>query len=249
MPPDALALIRRATAEARAAAAAPAAPPPALEVRSRQTLPLARPLPAFPPRAAYFPDFVSATDESTLLQHIMGAPAGRWTRGRGRRTQNWGGRPSAATVAEALPAWLCVMVDALVASGAWPADEPPPNHVIINEYEPGAGLTPHTDGPLYLARVATLSLMSDVVMELHEPVDEAVACEEGTRLGRLLLRQRSLNVLSDEAYRCFHGIRWAGSDVVDEGVANFRAADATDGEEVRRARRVSIVFVSKLATL
>ena len=137
----------------------------------------------------------------------------------------------------------------------------PPNHVIINEYDPGAGLTPHTDGLLYACRVATLSLMSDVVMELHSPVEAAVRCEDETRLARLRLRRRSLNVLDGDAYRAFHGIRSTEQDVVsggrgeesaagaraDQGVANASAAGVA-GERlvVRRMRRVSIVFVSKL---
>ena len=245
--PDALALIRRAKAEAKAAAAAPAQLPPLPPLELSVTPPHGVHLPSMPDRSCYFPSFVSERDEEILLQHILGAPAERWVPGNGRRTQNWGGRPGELKVAEALPSWLQQLVAALVQHGAWPADEAPPNHVIINDYEPGAGLTPHTDGPLYAARVATLSLMSDVVIELHAPCDAAVTCEEGTRLGRLLLRRRSLNVLSGEAYRCFHGIPARDRDLVDpRTVVNFDVSGASDGEEVQRVRRVSIVFVSKL---
>ena len=259
MPPDALALIRRAKAEAKAAAAreaAAGAPEPEAPKLSQRLGVLERhavaqppdPLPTLPNSACYLPEFVSDADEATVLQHILGAPPERWAPGRGRRTQNWGGRPGELQISEALPEWLRQLVEALSRSGAWPSDEPPPNHVIINEYEPGAGLPPHTDGPLYAPCVAVLSLMSDVVIELHRPEDAAVACEAGTRLGRLLLRRRSLNVLRGDAYRCFHGIPWAESDVVDEAVANLHLAGGASalGEQVLRARRVSIVFVAKL---
>ena len=245
--PDALALIRRAKAEAKAKAAAPVPPPPPLPPLELRTVPPpAVRLPSMPDCSSYFPDFVSEVDEAILLQHILGAPPERWSPGNGRRTQNWGGRPGELRILENLPTWLQQLVAALVQHGAWPADEAPPNHVIINEYEPGAGITPHTDGPLYADRVAVLSLMSDVVIELHEPCDAAVACEEGTRLGRLLLRRRSLNVLSGEAYRCFHGFPARGADLVDSTVANFAAARGVEGETVARVQRVSIVFVSKL---
>ena len=151
-------------------------------------------------------------------------------------------------VAEPLPDWLAFLTDALVRSGAWPVDDGigPPNHVIINEYAAGAGLTPHTDGQLYAERVATLSLWSDVVMELHRPEDDAVKCEPGTRVARLLLRRRSLVVLNGEAYRLFHGIRWSEQDAIDgDSIANLLAARGEIGESVQRQRRVSIVFVYK----
>ncbi|CAN0496491.1 unnamed protein product, partial [Discosporangium mesarthrocarpum] len=34
----------------------------------------------------------------------------------------------------------------------------PPNHVLLNEYSGGQGISPHKDGPLYDGRVAILSL-------------------------------------------------------------------------------------------
>lgn len=250
MPPDALALIRRAKAEAKAAAAPPAPlqPLPPLDLTDAATAPPPPPLASLPPSCSYFPDFVSTADEATLLQHILCAPAAKWSPGVGRRTQNWGGRPGEKQVAEPLPSWLQALVEALLRSGAWPAGDPPPNHVIINDYETGReGLTPHTDGPLYTDCVAVLSLMADVVIELHRPEDAAVACEPPTRLGRMLLRQRSLNVLKGEAYRCYHGIPRGECDVVDAAVDNLREAEGIEGEEVTRQRRVSVVFVAKLA--
>ena len=249
MPPDALALIRRAKAEAKAAAAPPPPSPPlpTLDLTAASTMTPPTPLSGLPERVYYCPHFVSEADEATLLQHILGATASRWTPGLGRRTQNWGGRPGEKQVAEQLPDWLHQLVDALMRSGAWPVDAPPPNHVIINDYETGReGLTPHTDGPLYTDCVAVLSLMADVVIELHRPVDAAVACEPVTRLGRMLLRRRSLNVLRGDAYRCYHGFPGAERDVVDDSIVNLREAGGADGEELRRMRRISVVFVAKL---
>ena len=179
---------------------------------------------------------------------------------------------------EPLPDWVARLVDALVASGCWAG--PAPNHVLINDFVAGAGLTPHTDGPLYSSRVATLSLGSDVLLDLHKPGGgggeagaslppppsfiesphatkaeyekwleqrEAAASSGGRPFAQLLLRRRSLNVMSDDAYtHVFHGITAHERDVVGPLVAN-RQSEAELGEVLQRAHRVSVVFVHKLA--
>jgi alkylated DNA repair protein alkB family protein 6 len=54
----------------------------------------------------------------------------------------------------------------LVEVGAFPSSHPP-NHVLVNEYQPGEGIMPHTDGPAYASRTATISLGgSDVIFKL-----------------------------------------------------------------------------------
>lgn len=236
--PDLLAEARRRRKEARAPKALGyAAASPALA----QLPPIPPPLASLPPSVTYVPDFVCEADEELLLSHVRQAPQSRWSgsEGDGRRTQNYGGAPGSLQIAEGLPEWLAPLVKAVVESGVW-GDTPPPNHVLVNVFQPGSGLVPHTDGPLYAGpRVATLSLGSDVFLDLHEP---HVAAPHAS----LLLRRRSLNVISAEAYHQFHGIAERASDVVNGTVANAEAAGATPGECVPRAPRVSIVFVSKL---
>jgi 2OG-Fe(II) oxygenase superfamily len=63
-----------------------------------------------------------------------------------------------------LPPPLQEIADQLVSTGVFPRSAPP-NHVLLNEYQPGQGILPHTDGPLYESRTATLSLSSSVVIE------------------------------------------------------------------------------------
>ncbi|KAH9466653.1 hypothetical protein MJO29_000516 [Puccinia striiformis f. sp. tritici] len=43
----------------------------------------------------------------------------------------------------------------------------PPNHCLVNEYNPGDGILPHLDGPAYFPTVATISLESDTVYDFH----------------------------------------------------------------------------------
>lgn len=252
MPPDALALIRRAKAEKAKQSTADVTPPPPLPCPAfAKTPPLPPPLPSPPlvPSIYVIPDFVSQEDEELLLAHIAAAPPQRWTGGRpGRRTANWGGLPGKVGVVEPLPAWISALVDALVRSGAWPVDVVggPPNHCLINEYEAGAGLTPHTDGVMYAPHVCTLSLGSDVVLDLHLPSAAKDADASAQPHASLLLRRRSLNVYAGPAYsELFHGIAPRAEDVVREGIVNLTQDDER-GEVIPRRRRWSIVFVHKL---
>ena len=49
-----------------------------------------------------------------------------------------------------------------------------PNHVLVNEYLPGQGIMPHTDGPAFFPMVSTVSLGSHTFLDLYEPIDEQV---------------------------------------------------------------------------
>jgi alkylated DNA repair dioxygenase AlkB len=97
-----------------------------------------------------------------------------------------------------------------------------PDQIIVNEYQPGQGITSHIDrdtcfGPV----VASLSIGSDAVMDFRSP--------EG-KLGSLLLRSCSLVILTNEArYRWQHSIPG-------------RKRDAIAGLEFVRDRRVSLTF-------
>ena len=53
---------------------------------------------------------------------------------------------------QALPPFVRVLVDSLVASRVYEPIEAP-NHCLINDYRDGAGIPAHQDGPLYLDKV------------------------------------------------------------------------------------------------
>ena len=127
----------------------------------------ARPLARAPPSVWHLPDWITPDEEASLTRCADGAPPERWTRLRGRRLQNLGGLPKPPPEgmhAEPLPPWVASVCDALVAAGVFDADAPP-NHVLLNEYQPGQGIDAHRDGPLYAPRVAILSLCSHCAFE------------------------------------------------------------------------------------
>lgn len=62
----------------------------------------------------------------------------------------------------ALPRWLQPLLDRLAALGLYAGQAP--NHVLVNSYQPGEGILPHEDGPLYHPQVAILSLAAPAVV-------------------------------------------------------------------------------------
>jgi len=147
-----------------------------------------------------------------MLQLVNQAPESAWVTLKTRRLQNWGGVVQEDMKREALPCWLEKLCGSLHASGLFAAR---PNHVLINEYRPGQGILPHTDGPRYFPRVATLSLGSSAVMEFHK-------CHADTKKPQghafsVFLPRRSLLLFTDSLYSDYlHSIPGREVDYRDE---------------------------------
>ena len=117
----------------------------------------------------YIPRFLS--EQTDLLQWFRGLPEnsigsalpvasaeGRWT------TMTYGKRRVALFINN-LPPPLQQLANLLVEKGIFSPSETP-NHILVNEYHPGQGILPHTDGPAYIAQTATLSIgYSDVLLK------------------------------------------------------------------------------------
>ncbi|XP_028920158.1 alpha-ketoglutarate-dependent dioxygenase alkB homolog 6 isoform X2 [Ornithorhynchus anatinus] len=130
-----------------------------------------------PPAIYYIPDFVSEEEEEYLLRQVYNAPKPKWTQLSGRKLQNWGGLPHPrGMVPERLPAWLRRYTDKITSLGVFGGRRA--NHVLINEYQPGQGIMPHEDGPLYYPRVSTISLGSHTLLDLYRPVRPEAEEEE-----------------------------------------------------------------------
>src|SRR5262249_42740034 len=97
----------------------------------------------------------------------------------------------------------------------------PADQLIVNEYLPGQGITPHIDCvPCFGPVVVSLSLSSACVMELSRGAEHL----------SLLLRPRSLLVLGGEARQA-----WRHAIVA-------RRSYTWEGVRLPRTRRVSLTF-------
>ena len=182
-------------------------------------------------------------EEEMSLQHN-----GKWTRLKHarRKVALFDGTLSSYD----LPPILQRMANTLVSIGAFPSSNPP-NHVLINEYQPGEGIMPHTDGPAYESCTATISLGgSDVIFKLrprknyaaHENCDHTLNNQQ--KLDIILHGNGSIIVFRDNAYL-------EHTHEISEGVLKETTEkdvcgnDLAGGTIVKRGYRISLTFRSK----
>ena len=172
----------------------------------------------------YIADFIDARTESELIQTIDTQP---WITEMKRRVQHYGWRYDykARSVTSdlrigALPAWLQHYAARLQQVGMFTEI---PDQVIINEYQPGQGISAHIDCvPCFAETVASLSLGSSCVMDFTHS-------ETGEK-SLLLLEPRSLLVLTGDA-------RYVWQHAIAQ-----RKTDRYNGQIIQRTRRVSLTF-------
>ncbi|MEQ1705789.1 MAG: alpha-ketoglutarate-dependent dioxygenase AlkB [Rickettsiales bacterium] len=173
---------------------------------------------------SYIPDFIDSATESALIKTIDAQP---WITELKRRVQHYGWRYDykARSVTNdlrigVLPDWLQTYAVRLQQAGLF---NKTPDQVIVNEYQPGQGISAHIDCvPCFADTIASLSLGSPCVMDFtHNETGEKSS---------LLLEPRSLIVLTGDArYIWQHAI--AG-----------RKTDRYNGQIINRNRRVSLTF-------
>lgn len=172
----------------------------------------------------YMPDFIDAETEAALLSTIDQQP---WLNDLKRRVQHYGWRYDykARGITQdlrigAIPDWLAGLCKRLNAEGIFPRT---PDQVIINEYQPGQGISAHVDCvPCFGDTIASLSLGSACVMDFTH----ATTGEKQSHL----LEPRSLLILSGDArYHWQHAIP-------------ARKSDRYNGEIIPRGRRLSLTF-------
>ena len=153
-----------------------------------------------------------------------------------------------------LPPILHRVSNTLVAIGAFPSSHPP-NHVLINEYQPGEGIMPHTDGPAYESCTATISFgCSDVIFKLwprqqhHDTESHSTSIQPVADLPALeviLHGNGSLVLFTNDAYlnHC-HEIR---EGVLEEITSSNGVCgnDVNGGTLVKRGYRISLTFRCK----
>jgi len=120
----------------------------------------------------------------------------------------------------ALPDWAKAIADRLYSEGYF---DVVPDQLIINEYLPGQGITPHIDcEPCFEDTIVSISLGSSCVMDFTNK-------ETGDKIP-VLLTPRSMVVLKGESrYGWMHGIA-------------ARKTDKFEGNAYQRGRRISLTF-------
>ena len=156
-----------------------------------------------------------------------------------------------------LPTILQRIANTMVEVGAFSSSYPP-NHVLINEYQQGEGIMPHTDGPAYESCTATISLGgSDVIFKLwprQQHSDDTQLLQSNTSIESMkkvpsleviLHGNGSLVVFKDDAYlnHCHE---------ISEGIFKETTSpngvcgnDINGGTLVKRGYRVSLTFRRK----
>lgn len=174
----------------------------------------------------YIPTFISAEEETELLRQIDGNP---WLTELKRRVQHYGYRYDYKArhvdpdmYLGPLPDWVQPLNQRLLEARYFPAI---PDQLIVNEYEPGQGISAHVDCvPCFGPVVCSVSLGSPCVMLFTSVSDE----EEAS----MLLEPRSLLVMSGiSRYGWKHAIP-------------ARKTDKISGRIIMRQRRVSLTFRS-----
>ncbi|MEM6413331.1 MAG: alpha-ketoglutarate-dependent dioxygenase AlkB [Pseudomonadota bacterium] len=183
-----------------------------------------------PPGLSLLGDFVSPSEEHGLVSIIDEIP---WSTELKRRVQHYGYRYDykARRVDETsylgpLPEWLGTLCDRLVNQMIF---DTKPDQVIINEYKPGQGISPHTDCiPCFGDTIASLSLKSSCKIKFAKTLLEHHSSD--TDDIELVLEPRSLLVMKGEArHHWKHSIPARQSDVIA-------------GVRTPRSRRVSLTF-------
>ena len=175
----------------------------------------------------YIEDYIGESDHDWLLNQIDKYEH-QWLKDLKRRVQHYGFKYDykARKVNHdmrigQLPEWLQTLGRRLYDDGHMPAE---PDQVIVNEYEPGQGISSHIDcEPCFANMIVSLSLGSGCIMDFTNKLDK-------TKKIPVWLAPRSIIVLRDEArYEWLHGIA-------------PRKSDQWAGQAYERQRRVSLTF-------
>ncbi|KAJ3161441.1 Alkylated DNA repair protein alkB 8 [Geranomyces michiganensis] len=191
------------------------------------------------PGLTVVPDFATAEEESFIISSLnKSEQMSSWTTLGKRRVRHFGYRfdyvrttvDRDASTAEAMPIWAERVIAAYLKM--FPAADVP-DQLTVNEYEPGAGIPPHTDThSAFGDAILSLSLNGGVVMEFRCPLDADGAsggCVDAEdvnasavspkhmryRVVNVYLPARSLLIMdADARYRWEHSIRPRRTDVV-----------------------------------
>lgn len=219
-----------------------------------------------PSAIRYIPDFIDADYADFLLRRVYACPGPKWTTLRNRRLQLWGcqylqnAKPTGNSlvhdgsrepevkpmIQEPLPEWLASLGSRISDFAVKQNPNDFFNQVLINEYLPGQGILPHTDGPAFEPFICTVNLGGPVLLDFRDnrvPIPDEPAYS-------VYMRPLSLVVVADTAYtNHLHSIAERRVDTLSrEKIVNWDAAGLTEecdtGKVVkeRTETRVSLTF-------
>lgn len=168
------------------------------------------------------PNFISQDYEQELIKNILDEP---WNTDLNRRTQHYGYKYnyrnqniSSSDYLGEFPEWLNILTDYVTEKAKL---ERKPDQIIINEYFPGQGISPHTDvKTIFDNHICSLSLGSNVMMHFTQ---------QKSKIDYYLERCSLLEICDDARYKWMHSI--VG-----------RKTDKIDGQNMNRSTRYSITF-------
>lgn len=187
-----------------------------------------------------------------------------WEQMSTRRSQEFGAGGRCACgrslMREPLPQWQSNIVNAFYSLGIFHPVLYPANSIRINAYDPGQGIHPHCDGPVYFPRAAMINLGSPCLFDFYSrlEMDEekkrslkwdkdkdvplAPELPPGTKPAfSLLLAPGSLLVFSGDAFvHHRHGVLATERDEIGPHVRNAKQLGLSVGDSLERTRRVSI---------
>lgn len=173
----------------------------------------------------YVPGYLDSAAHDSLLATVDDLD---WQEAGGRRIQFYGhwfhhSKGGIYRVGD-LPAWAALLAERLRDDGLMPyvADQ-----LIVTAYEPGEGIRPHIDAPVFGGVVVAIALGSACVMEF---------LRDGHATEAVLIEPCSALVLSGDARH-----EW-------QHTIPARTDDEWRGQRLRRSRRVSLTFRKMLQT-
>jgi alkylated DNA repair protein alkB family protein 6 len=193
----------------------------------------------------YIPNYVSISEGESLVSRIdEELPSDMWTNLGGRSLQNLGGIPHPEGMhPEELPPCMQDTLQQITLSGIFPVGREP-NHILLNSYSRGQGISGHQDGPLYSPTVAILTLSGPSMLQFWD--DRSAALEWEPPAASIMCMPNSLVIFEEEAYSAYwHGISKTNFDTLAEHTMNLAAlpGDPKMGDRVHRAgRRISLTM-------
>ena len=178
----------------------------------------------WPDGLTYLENYIQDEEAERLVREIDATP---WRTDLKRRVQHYGYRydykarqARREDYLGPLPDLFQHLAERLTSEGQF---QTLPDQVIVNEYQPGQGISAHIDcQPCFGETIASLSLLSVCVMQFASP--------KSSRHMELLLQPNSLLVMEGEARHDWtHAIP-------------ARKRDLVKGQKLQRTRRISLTF-------